>query len=218
MAYDRSAFRDAARKRRGGCLGCLWQVGITLVLAAVLLIALTGVFYPWGFYLGGKFHILPMWSGWGTAHAKSGDYVVWIQFEPTPSKSKMYLGSSLTGQATVCTPRGERLRMHLGGSMRKHLNLSTEGEPISLYMFYWPIGYGSFIADHRPSLEFRGNWRNPDLVADDHGSIARSFNADGSVYRTHDQNRPYMQEVVPITFVNGPHSDFNRACSAAVKK
>jgi len=126
----------------------------------------------------------------------------------------MYLGTSLTGQATVCTPRGEKLRMHLGGSMRKHLNLSTNGEPISLYMYYWPLWYRSFIGDHRPSLEFRGNWRNPNIVMDDHESIGRAFNADGSVYRTHNQSRPYMQEVVPITFVQGPSSQFDAACSA----
>jgi len=218
MPPDYTFPQAAARKPRTGCLGCLWQVVVVLVLGSVLLIAITGVFYPWGFYLGGKFHIIPMWSGWGTAHAKSGDYVVWVQFEPTPSGSKMYLGTSLTGQATVCTPRGERLRMRLGGGMGKHLNLSTDGEPISLYMNYWPLGYGSFIADRRPSLEFRGNWRNPNLVTDDHGSIARSFNPDGTVYRTHDQNRPYMQEVVPVTFVSGSHSDFTKACTAAVKK
>jgi len=218
MAHDSHVFRDAARKRRTGCLGCLWQVGVTLAVAGVLLTALTGVFYPWAFYLGGKFHIVPMWYGWGTAHAKSGDYVVWVQFEPTPRGSKMYLSSNLTGQATVCTPRGERLAMHLGGSMRKHLSLSTDGEPISLYMNYWPLGYGSFISDRRPSIEFRGNWRNPNLVMDDHGSIGRAFNADGTVYRAHDQNHPYMQDVVPITFVSGSHSDFNTACTAAVKK
>jgi hypothetical protein len=214
MPLDPAFRQAAARKRRTGCLGCIWQVAVVLVLAAVLLTALTGVFYPWAFYLGGKFHIIPMWYGWGTAHAKSGDFVVWVQFEPTPRGSKMYLSSNLTGQATVCTPHGERLRMHLGGSMHKHLNLSTDGEPISLYMDYWPILTGQFTADHRPYLEFRGNWRNPNLVADDHGSIARSFNSDGTVYRAHNQNRPYMQEVVPITFVSGGHSDFNKACAA----
>lgn len=202
-------------KPRTGCLGCLWQVGIVLTLGAVLIIAITGFFYPWGFYLGGKFHIIPMWSGWGRAHAKSGDYLVWVQFEPTSSGSKMYLSSSLTGYAYVCTPRGERMHMHLGGSMRKHLNLSTDGEPISLYMDYWPLGYGSFIADRRPYLEFRGNWRNPNMVMDDHGSIARAFQPDGMVYRGHGGGRPDMQEVVPITFVNGPRSDFDKVCAAA---
>jgi hypothetical protein len=34
--------------------------------------------------------------------------------------------------------RGARSRMHLGGGMRKNLNLSTDGESISLYMNYWP--------------------------------------------------------------------------------
>jgi len=153
----------------------------------------------------------------GTARAKGGDYLVWVQFEPTPRGSRMYLASNLTGNAYVCTPRGERLAMHLGGGMRKNLNLSTDGEHISLYMDYWPLGYGSFITDHRPSLDFRGNWRNPNIVMDDHGSIGRAFEPNGTIYRGHDRNRPYMQEVVPITFVPGSRSEFDKAC-AAVKR
>jgi hypothetical protein len=204
----------APRKARTGCFGCLWQVGLVLVLAAVLMIALTGLFYPWAFYLGGKFHIIPLWQGWGKAHSKSGDYFVWVQFEPTPRGSKMYLGSTLRGNAYLCTPRGERLPMHLGGGMRKHLNLSTDGEAINLYMDYWPRWYGRFIGDRRPYLEFRGAWRNPNLVMDDHGSIGRAFQPDGTVYRGHDRNRPYMQEAVPITFVQGSRSGFDKACAA----
>jgi hypothetical protein len=187
---------------------------LVLALGGVLLTALTGLFYPWAFYLGGKFHILPYWQGWGRAHAKSGDYLVWVQFEPTPRGSKMYLESNLTGDAYVCTPRGERLKMHLGGGMRKHLNLSTDGEPIHLYMDYWPLGYGQFIGDRRPYLEFRGNWRNPNLVMDDHGSIGRGFQPDGTVYRGHESGRPYMPEVVPITFVQGSYSELDKACAA----
>jgi len=204
----------APRKARTGCFGCLWQVGLVLVLGAVLMIALTGLFYPWAFYLGGKFHIIPFWQGWGRAHAKSGDYLVWVQFEPTPRGSKMYLASNLRGNAYLCTPRGERLPMHLGGGMRKHLNLSTDGEAINLYMDYWPRWYGQFIGDKRPYLEFRGNWRNPNLVMDDHGSIGRGFQPDGTVYRGHDRNHPYMQEVVPITLVQGSRSEFDKACAA----
>jgi hypothetical protein len=99
---------DPIPKPRTGCLGCLGQVAVVLVLAGVLLTGLTGLLYPWAFYLGGKFHVMPMWQGWGKAHAKSGDYLVWVQFEPTPRGSKMYLESNLTGNAYVCTPRGER--------------------------------------------------------------------------------------------------------------
>ncbi|HJT70545.1 MAG TPA: hypothetical protein VJ731_10120 [Terriglobales bacterium] len=209
-----SAFPQSAPRKRVGCFGCLLQVSLVLVLGAVLLTALTGVFFPWAFYLGGKFHIMPMWQGWGRAHAKGGDYLVWISFEPTPRSSGLYRTSNLTGDAYLCTPRGERLRLHLGGGMRKHLNLSTDGEPISLYMNYWPILTGQFINDRRPYLEFSGNWRNPNIVMDDHGSIGRAFEPDGTVYRGHGSSRPYMQEVIPITFVQGPRSEFDRACAA----
>jgi len=203
-------------KRRKGCLGCLWQaiwqLAILLLLGSILVLAITGVFAPWAFYLGGKFHVLPYWQGWGKLHAKSGDYAVFVRIEPTSRGSRMYLETNLTGIAYVCTPRGENFRMKLGGGMRKHLNLSTDGEAIHLYVYYWPWN-AQFINDRNPSLEFRGNWRNPNLVMDDHSSIARAFQADGTVYRGHNGNRPYMTEIVPVTFVPGSYSDFERACS-----
>ena len=185
-----------------------------LVASVILFTAMTGLLYPWAFYLGGKFHIMPFWQGWGRMHSKGGDYLVWVQFEPTPRGSKMYLETNLTGRAFVCTPRGERLPMHLGGGMRKHLNLSTDGEAIHLYMDYWPLGFGGFITDHRPSLQFRGHWQNPSLLMDDHGSVANAFEPDGTVYRGHSPNRPYSTEGVSITFVQGSSSEFDQACAA----
>jgi hypothetical protein len=175
---------------------------------------MTGLFYPWAFYLGGKFHIMPYWQGWGKLHAKSGDYVLFVRFEPTPRGSRMYLESNLKGTGYLCTPRREKFRMNLGGGMRKHLNLSTDGEAIHLYMDYWPAWSGQFISDRRPSLDLRGHWRNPNLVMDDHGSISNAFQPDGSVYRGHDRNRPYSTEVVPITLSEGSYSDFEAACAA----
>ncbi len=190
-------------KPRRGCLGCLgqlvWQSAVVLVLGMILVAAMTGLFYPWAFYLGGKFHIIPYWQGWGKLHAKSGDYVLFVRFEPTPRGSRIIPHSNL---------------IHLGGSMRPHLNLSTDGEPIDLYMSYWPALYGQFISDRRPSLELRGHWKNPDLVMDDHGSIFRAFLADGSVYHGHDTNHPYNGEIVPATLVNGSYSEFEAACAA----
>jgi hypothetical protein len=188
-----------AGKPRLGCFGCLWQVGLALLLGCVLLLAITGVFYPWAFYLGGHFHLLPYWQGWGKAHAKSGDYVVFVRIEPTSRGSGMYLETNLTGRAYLCTPPGETFRMNLGGGMRKHLNLSTDGEAIGLYMYYWPWN-AQFVADHNPSLKFRGHWRNPNLVMDDQGSIAKAFRIDGSVYRGKGGNVGSPAEVVPITF------------------
>jgi hypothetical protein len=205
--------RLVARKARTGCLGCLWQCALVLVVGSILLIALTGLFYPWSFYLGGRFHILPAWQGWGRAHAQSGDYLLWLYFWPTPRGSKMYLETNLTGDAYVCTPRGENIRLRLGGGTRKHLNLSTDGEPIHFYMFYRPWN-GAFVTERRPRIELRGNWRNPNLLMNDEGSINRAFQSDGSVYRGTEANRPYATNPVPITFAQGSYSDFEKACGA----
>lgn len=213
MMLNNSPHQVPTRRARSGCLGCLFQTGVILILAAILLLAATGVFYPWAFYLGGKFHILPMWQGLGRAHTRNGDYLVWVRFQPTPRGSKMYLTSNLTGDAYLCTPRGENIRMHVGGSMAKHLNLSTNSEWVDLYMNYAPWNR-QFITDRRPRLEFRGKWQNPDLVMDDHGSIARAFQPDGTVYRGHDRGRPYDTDIVPITFAQAPYSDFERSCAA----
>lgn len=213
LPQDRSAEGPAQKKLRLGCLGCLGQVAVILVLGLILVTAITGVLYPWAFYLGGKFHILPYWQGWGKLHANSGDYVLLVQMEPSPRGSRVYLSSDLRGLAYLCTPRGERIRLHLGGAMRAHLNLSTDGEAINLYVNYWPLWYGQFIADRRPSLDFRGHWQNPNLVMDDHGSISNAFQPDGSVYDGHDRNRPYSTEIVPITLVEGSYSQFNAACA-----
>jgi hypothetical protein len=188
-----------------------------LVLGVILITALTGIFYPWAFYLGGKFHLLPYWQGWGRAHAMSGDYVVFVRFEPTTRGSRMYAASNLTGIGFLCTPRGEKFRMNLGGGMRKNLNLSTDGEAIHLYMYYRPAWSGLFAGDRRPRLDFRGHWQNPDLLMDDDSSIFRAFLPDGTVYRRHDPNHPYKGEVVPITFRQGPYSEFEQACTAARK-
>jgi hypothetical protein len=203
------------RKRgRGGCLGCVGQV-VAILLGGVLLIwLLTAVLFPWAFFLGGNFHVVPMWTGLGKLHAKSGDYVVYVQIEPTPEGSRIIAESNLKRLAYLCTPRGEKFSMNLGGSMRAHLNLSTDGEGVSLYMNNWPPFTGAFLTDHRPSIELRGRWQDPNLVADDHGSIGRAFQSDGTVYSGHDRNRPYMSEILPVTLAPGSHSDFNAACSA----
>jgi len=105
----------------------------------------------------------------------------------------------------------------LGGSMRPHLNLSTDGEAIGLYMDNWSGLHAQFSGDHRPSIQLSGHWKNPDLVMDDNGSIFRAFQPDGTVYRGHDPSHPYNGEVVPITLVNAPYSDFKAAC-AAIKR
>jgi len=97
--------------------------------------------------------------------------------------------------------------------MRAHLNRSTDGEAIRLYMSYWPALYGQFINDHRPSLKLQGRWQNPDLVMDDEASISHAFRPDGSVKRGDDRSAPSSNEMVPITLVRGSFSDYEAACA-----
>jgi hypothetical protein len=204
--------RPARPRSRFGCLGCLPQVFFALALGVVLMLAITAIFAPWGFYLGGQFHIIPYWQGFGTLHAKSGKYVVFIRFEPKPSGSKIYPAPTVGGIAYLCSPRGEKFRMNLGGGMRRGIGKNTDGEKISFYAHYWPIAFGNFTTDHRPGIELRGQWKNPNIEMDDHGSIYRAFNPDGTVFRGGGPEKPYNGEVVPVTLAPGSYSDFEAAC------
>jgi hypothetical protein len=185
----------------------------------VLVYALFGLLYPWSFYLGGStFHLLPGWSGWGRMHSNSnGDFALYLRFQPSPGGSRMYAASHLKGNAWLCTPRGEMFRMNLGGDMRAHLSTNTDGEKISLYMNNWPAFTGGFIADRRPSIQFRGQWRNPNIVLDDHGSLAQAFLPDGTVYKGHSPNYSPPHEIVPLTLHPGSYDDFKSACSTLAR-
>ena len=201
-------------KRRGfGCLGCFPQLLLIFAGAGVLFLATIAVFAPWGFYLGGGFHILPYWQGWGVLHAKSGDYPVYVYFYPQPSGSKIMPGPSVGGTGALCTPRGEIYPMRLGGGMRRGIGTNTDGEKISLYIYYRAAFFGNFQGYHRPYVELRGQWKNPNIVADDNGSIYREFTSDGKVDRT-PSHKAYPGDITPVTLVPGSYSDFKAACKA----
>jgi len=189
---------------------------MVLLFGIVLVLVMHAMLTPWGFFLGGQFHILPYWQGWGRMHSNtSGDYVLFVRFEPRfGSGSRMYPSSTVRGLGYLCSPRGERFRLNLGGSMRWGLKHDTDGEAIHLYMDNSPLLYGQFITDRRPNIDLRGYWRNPNLVMDDHGSIWNSFQPDGTVYRGHSSNRPYSSEILPITLAPGSYSQFEAACPA----
>ena len=201
------------RRGRTGCVGCLPRLLLLLALGCVLFLGIDALFAPWGFYMGGTFHIIPYWQGWGTIHTKSGKYVVFVRFEPTPSGSRILPHPSVTGNAYLCSPRGEIFRMHLGGGMRRGISTNLDGENIGLYMYYWPALLGNFSGTHRPSIELRGQWKNPNIVMDDHGSIFRAFNPDGTVDQGH-SNKPYPGDITPVTLAPGSYSDFKAACQA----
>jgi hypothetical protein len=196
--------------RRAGH-GCIVQVLAALAFGAVVWIAIYAVFMPWAFYMGGRFHIVPQWTGWGRMHSNlAGDYILYVQLSPSSASSHTgHAVPHISGQGYLCTPVGYRYRLRLGGDFGKPSGTDLQGKPAYLYM----NNYTAFSSSTAPSLEFRGKWNNPDLVLDDQGSITRAFDPGGTLVTNHHM-RPYIQEVVPITLHQGNWSDFQAACSA----
>jgi hypothetical protein len=210
-----SSFPPGMPAPRGARHGCVVQVLGVLALGVVLLLASNAVFTPWSFYMGGHFHLFPQWSGWGSMHSNlAGDYILYVQLSPTSGGRGTYRAvPHIKGQGLLCTPRGERYRLRVGGDFGKASGTDLQGKSAYLYM----NNYTVFTSSTAPSLEFRGKWNNPDLVLDDHGSINRAFDPDGVLARnTH--MRPYIQEIVPLTLHEGTRADFDAACAAIKRK
>ena len=188
--------------------GCLVQVLGALALGAVVIMGVMAVFTPWGFYMGGHFHIIPNWTGWGRMHSKlAGDYILFASFSPKTGRG---LGlTHVSGNAVICTARGEKFNLRLSGDFQNPHGTDLQGKTAHLYANH----YSTFSGSTAPSLDFRGKWNNPDLVLDDGGSLTRAFDPDGKLV-TNQHMRPYMQEVVPLTLHEGNRSDFESACSA----
>ncbi len=184
---------------------------VLLVIIAVVLVGLPAIFTPWGFFMGGRFHVIPSWTGWGKMHSTraGGDYVIMMTISPKTGR-RMGL-THVDGNAWLCTPRGEKFTLHLGGDFQKDIRLDTNGKTARFYMDNNSVK-SQFSGERRPYLELNGKWKNPDLALDDHGSIARNFEPDGSLYSGHSSSRPYMAEVVPVTLREGGKAEFEEAC------
>lgn len=199
--------------RRKGA-GCLVQVLGAFALGVAVLYAIYAVFTPWAFYMGGRFHLYPGWTGWGKLHSNiAGDYVLFLSISPTSGGRGTYRAvPHIRGQGFICTPRGERYRLRAGGDFGKTSGTDLQGKTAYIYAHQYSVFGGS----NAPSLEFRGKWNNPDLVLDDQGSINRAFDPGGKLVTNHHM-RPYMQEVVPLILHEGTRADFDAACAAIAK-
>ena len=192
--------------------GCFVQVLGALVFGVVVLTAVMAIVAPWGFYMGGHFHIVPQWTGWGRMHSNlAGDYALLVIFTPKTGRG---LGlTHVSGNGWLCTPRGEKFKLRLGGDFENPHGTDLQGKTAHLYM----NNYSTFSGSTAPSLEFRGRWNKPDLVLDDHGSLNRAFDPGGALVTNHHM-RPYTQEVVPLTLHDGSRADFDAACAALKSK
>jgi hypothetical protein len=206
-------------KPKPGCLGWLTRIVVLLILGSLAVLLIWAVFAPWSFFLGGSFHPLGMWQGWGRMHSTKagGDYVLFVRMWPGRG-SRVTGFPGVTGTAILCTPRNERFSLRLGGSiLNKHVGLNTDGQPMHLYMYYRPFWY-NFTTERRPGIELYGKWQGSNLVMDDHSSLARAFLPDSSVDRGSRKNLPWMIEVVPIALAPGSQEEFNSACAAIANR
>jgi hypothetical protein len=201
-----------------GCLaGCLWRLLAVFLLGAVLVLAIYAVFAPWAFFLGGQFHPLAYWQGWGRLHSSAGgDYALFVRMWPSSGSRSGYPG--VTGTAELCTPRGETYSLRMGGGfLNKHVGLHANGQPMHLYMNRRPW-YANFVqAERRPRLDLYGAWHDPDLVMDDHGTLSAAFLPDGSLYVGPEGHQPARGEAASVTLRGGSHSAFVDACRALAR-
>jgi hypothetical protein len=205
-----------AQRPRPGCLaGIFRSLLIFFVLGGVLVLGIAAVFTPWAFYLGGHFHILPQWQGWGRTHSPAGDYIVFVQMQPA-RRGSWGMPNSISGSGAVCTPRGEsfsNLRVS-GGFLNRRIGVNTDEEPFTLSLGE-RLNFLGTNQGSRLGFSFYGAWHNPDLVLDDRGSMARAFNPDGTIYVGDPHKRPAAGTPLQLTLHPGSRSDFDSACAAA---
>jgi len=194
-------------------MGCLTQLLLVFLVCGALAIGFFALVAPWSFYMGGRFHPIPYWQGSGRIHSNSGggDYALYVWFWPDSGRLRGLV--YVTGNARLCTPRGEKFNLTFGGNFDKPAGVDLNGQRVGFYMHNQSAARRVLGKDLRPELELRGKWSNPDMVLDDNGSIARNFGADGKLFESV-ARRPYMGEVSPVTLHEGK-GDFDAACAAA---
>jgi hypothetical protein len=214
---DPSLETPPAPSPRNSGRGCLRLIIFGILAAVVFGFAMTAVFSPWGFFMGGRFHLYPRWQGWGRIHSSTaGDFILFVSI--VPGRSARHGGPQVRGNGTVCTPRGEKYDLNVSGEFENHFGLDFQGRKVWL-----GASNSSFrerqLGEYRaPKLHFFGKWDNPNLVGDDQGSLSHAFEPDGSLYTGNFKNRPNSRETVPVTLREGPRSDFDAACKAAKVK
>jgi hypothetical protein len=211
----------AQRGCLGGCFTGLLRLVLILVLGAVGLIAFEAIFVPWAFFLGGRFHYVPQWQGWGRAHTSSGDYVLLVQMYPSNRRQPMsptMANPHVTGYGWLCTPQGEKIRMRVYGMFAdRSIGIHPDGHRMSLSMSRL-VNIQTGPDDYSPHLDFQGTWTGDSLIGDDHGSFAKAIAPDGHLYKYAEHR--LLQQTAPLTlkeddFIGwGRPPAFDAACAA----
>ncbi|MBR1221269.1 hypothetical protein JQ557_24935 [Bradyrhizobium sp. U87765 SZCCT0131] len=159
-----------------------WPRLFVFIVAGFLISSvITAVFAPWAFFLGGRFHWLPIWQGVGVLEAPGhGRFGLRVRLYPSPRGTK-FGGTYVRGTAELCTLAGVTFALNLQGSTADAVGADMNGHTLSLDLanrpaWWWVDGrYETW----RPRLALHGRWVNPQLVLDDGGTFVREFAADG---------------------------------------
>jgi len=115
----------------------------------------TSPWAPWNIYFGGRFHPIPGWTGRGGC-ASSAPAAITTCGCASPLRRRAIV-SPLKGIAFLCTPGGEKFRLHFGGVMPRRHGADLRGVPIHLYLYNWPL-LAEFGHERRPEFDLYGTF------------------------------------------------------------
>ena len=161
------ASASSPTRRLGG-----WGAALAIVLALAYYLE-WAIIAPWDYYWGGHFHWQRGWHGVGRlqAPAAGGEYTLGIRILPTSGRRHVYV----SGEAMLCTPRGERLPLAFTVRMPAHAGAAMSGRPLRL--LFLP----SHLASDRrhPQFHLYGAFDGEQLQMHDRGELAAAFTPQG---------------------------------------
>jgi len=83
----------------------------------------------------------------------AGDYILFVHITPTTESSHTRAVPHISGRGYLCTPRGERYNLRLGGDFEKASGTDLQGKKAYIYMHNYTVMSGSTA----PSLEFHAS-------------------------------------------------------------
>jgi len=198
-------------------VGCFGQLFLLILMLVAALFVYAGL-YPWAFFMGGTFHPSGDWQGWGRMKSRTaGDYLLYVQIGPAKhsrhsSGASLTSSTSLSGNAYLCTPKGERFDLTLGGGMPRDVYVNSLGKAITIYMSKREILSLGQTSQLRFTLQ--GHWEQGQLVADDRKTLSAAFLPDGTLRQQGSTVLPSQTEDIPVILHGGSYSEFNAACDA----
>lgn len=169
---------ETAKPRRR--LGCLPGLALLAVLGGAGVAALNLVNAPWIYVVGGRLRPLPVWQGTGVAEGPGGRYRLYVWFSPARAGTSVRPVTSIRGAGYLCTPRGERLAVRVGGGASGQVWRRMDGHEFHLYIQHQPSTRAAIDGvSSWPNLVLKGRWVGPDLALDDDAGLQRTFTRDG---------------------------------------